>query len=275
MAKAPTKEMDFFEKIGYAFSLWNESWEALKLNIWTFVILYVLPLGLAMVLGLFYLAPLINDAAGNETLTAASAIVAFVATLVIVFIYVVLYPVVTMTQLESAKGNKVALGDMFNRGIKYLPAYIVLALMVAGAVVVPFIVAILLIPFIIGIFLLPVVFVWAVIVSVFILLVPYIIINDNLNAVEAVKKGIAIVKVKWQWVLAVYAVFMLISVVAGFIPFIGTIVSLVFSAIYFCMPAIVYLRHIADTPVIQKSEENVAKPAMKKQVTKKKPATKK
>ena len=147
MAQAPTQEMDFFEKIGYAFNLWNESWEALKLNLLTFVILYLLPLGLTMVLGIFYLVPLLNDAAGNTTLSAATFVIALIATLLVAFVYVVLYPVITLTQLESAKGNKVSVGDVFNRGIKYLPAYIVLALVLVGAIGLPFLIAIVLIPF--------------------------------------------------------------------------------------------------------------------------------
>ena len=272
MAKADTNEMDFFEKIGYVFSLWNESWEALKLNIWTFVVLYLLPLGLTMVLGVFYLVPFVNQAAGNDTLSAATFAIAFFATLLVAFIYVVLYPVVTLTQLESAQGKKVSLGDVFNRGISYLPAYIVFALIVVGAIAVPLLIAILLIPFVVGILLLPVVFAWSLVVSVFAVLVPYIIINEKLGAVDAVKRSVDVVKAKWQWVLAVYAVYMVISVVANFIPFIGGVVSLAFGIVYFCMPAIVYLRHIADGKA---PASHVKQTADTKKVTPKKVAKKK
>lgn len=268
MAKVPAEEMDFFEKVGYVFSLWNESWEALKLNIWTFVVLYLIPLGLTMVLAMLYFIPFIDAATGNDSFSATSAVVVFFATLLVIFVYIVILPVVTLTQLESAKGKKVSLDNMFNRGLKYLPACIIFSLVFMGAIGLPLLVSILLIPFVIGILMLPLVVLWATAISVFAMLVPYIIINENLGGIAAIKKSIDIVKVKWQWVLAVYAVFLLVSFVSGFIPFIGYLISLAFGIVYFCMPAIVYVRHIADKPVAAKAEAKDEKAAPKKQTAK-------
>jgi len=267
MATSNAESMDFFEKVGYSFGLWNESWEAFKLNVWTFVVLYLVPIGLTILLVTFYLLPLAASAADKTALAAGTAIIAVILTLLTIFVSIVFYPALIITQLESVKGNKISFSEAFNGGLNYVLRFIIAGLI--GFVIVggPIIISLLLMFVLIGFVLLPFALLWAVVATFFLFLTPYIIITQNLDAVSAIKKSYETTRRKWQWVLALYTITALLSIVSS-VPVIGGLAGLVGTIIFFCLPAIIYLRHItpaekAPASSTQKSKASPKKPKRK------------
>jgi hypothetical protein len=263
MAKADTSNMDFFEKVGYVFSLWNESWEGFKLNLWTFIVIYILPLGLFMVTFTLFLMPAIANANGNDLLAAAGFGTALILMLISLFIMLVLIPAQTVAQLASANNKEISFGDALNQGLKYLVQFIVFAL-VGGAIIVgPLFISLLLVFVVIGILLIPFAFVWAIVASFFLFFVPYIIVSENATAIEAMKKSVEVTKTKWQWVLAVIIVSFVISL-ASSIPLIGFFLGIALGIVYLCMPAIVYKKHFATKVKHEEPKKVTAKKSAKK-----------
>jgi uncharacterized membrane protein len=78
----------------------------------------------------------------------------------------------------------------------------------------------------------------------FLSLVPFIIVNEKLNAVDAIKRSFALTKLNWQWVLA-YSLVGIVGSLFAIIPTLGAFLSLVFSIVYLCLPAIIYTQHIS------------------------------
>lgn len=276
MANADTEKMDFFEKVGYVFSLWGESWRAFKLNIWTFVGLYLIPLLLFVMLVTFYLLPVLANANEKPLLTTGSAVAAIAVTLLALFVFILIVPAVVITQLESAKGTTITINDALSKGMRYIVQYIIAGILASLISAGPLLIALLLVVILIGLLLLPFAFAWAFVAAFFLFLVPLLIVDKNLSAIAAIKASYHTTRQKWQWVLALMVVSAVISVVSS-IPLFGYVLGPILSIIYLCLPALVYVRHIANDPIITAQPATIvtpAAPAAKPKATKKKPAKK-
>ena len=244
MADKNPDNLDIVEKIGFSLSLWKESWQAFLLNVVPFVAIFVAPLAALTILFTFYLAPLLirESDAGSIALT-GSVVTAILVTLAALFLFLLLMPALTAVMLASAKNKKLSIEQTIKAGLRYLIPYI-LALLTVGAIITgPLLLSILLIPVLIGLLLLPIAIGWVFVAGFFMYLVPYIVVAQNARPIEAIKKSYTITKQKWQWVLTLFAISILISI-PGYVPVIGGLLSLAVSVIFLCLPAIIYVRFI-------------------------------
>jgi hypothetical protein len=244
MAKADTANLDFFEKVGYVFGLWTASWNAFKTNVLTFIVLYLLPVGGFLLAMFFLLIPALATTSDSTAISASAYLVSFAIMLAFIVLLLLLVPAQVITQLESAKGKEISVGDALTKSKEYIVSYIAAALLVMLLAGLPLLLSFLLVLVIIGIFLLPVAFAWAVVVAFFSFLVPYIIVTEKKSGLDAIKRSFEVTKKHWQWVLAILIVQLVLSLV-GSIPFIGFIISIITTIVYLCMPAIVYTQFIA------------------------------
>ncbi len=248
---APASEPDFFGKIGEAFQLINASWDALKLNISTFILVVLVPALVVMAASLFFLLPAFFSENGSNTATALSSFVAFIVMVAALVVALIFLPAITITQLASARGKKVAFGEVFEESKQFVLRYIGLVLLgalVAGA---PLILSFLLIFVIIGIFLIPLAVAWAMVVAFFLVVAPFILIDKNLGVVDSIKASYELTKKHWQWVLAIFVVNFVIGL-PQIVPVIGWVISLVLSIAYFCLPAIIYVTKFSKTKSLAK-----------------------
>ena len=262
MTQANFGKMDFFEKTGYVFGLYKPSWEAFKINWATIVILWLLPIILLLALIPFLVLPLFTD---NAAVTATSVLIAVLAAFGVLLLYLLILPAVTITQIQSVKGNKINVDTALKSSKDIIFKFIAATLLVAFITVGPLLLSIPLILVIVGLFLLPFAIAWAFVAPFFLALVPYLIVTEQLGPVEAIKKSVNLVKVHWQWVLAVVVVLLAINIVVSvfsFIPILGFVVSVAAAVVYYCMPAYVYVNHIQNTQA--KSNSVTAKSPSKK-----------
>jgi hypothetical protein len=254
MAKADTSNMDFFEKVGFTFGLWTASWNAFKTNVLTFIALYVIPVGAMLVALFLLLIPTFATTSDSTAVSAVGSIVSFAIMLAFLIVLLLLVPAQTITQLESAKGKEISIGDALSKSKQYIIPYIIAALIMIAVIVLPLIISFALVFVLIGILLIPLAVVWAIVAAFFVFLVPYIIVTENMSGYEAIKRSVEVTKAHWQWVLAILIVQFILSLVS-YIPLIGFIISIITTIVYLCMPAIVYTKYIAKK---EKAEEKKA-----------------
>lgn len=202
------------------FQLIHESWEALKLNIGTFIVLALL-LALITVVSIPFLLflPIVTD--GKPV----SIFISITVILLLIVIGCILLPAITIAQIESARGNKISVTETLERSKGLFLSYIVLMIIVGLAIVIGFL--FFAIPGLLAMF--------------FFSLSGYILVDKKVSSIEAIKGSFELVKSKWQWVAALFIVQLALSLI-GCIPFIGWILSLVLSIAYFCLPAVVYTK---------------------------------
>ena len=238
-------QMDVFEKMGYAFSKIDESWEALKFNILTFLGIIAVPILATIVAIPVFLLPFmasVND--NNGTIGVFGFIFTFVLSIVLTVIWLLVTPALVATQLASVRKQKISISEAFELSKHYIVRYVVIGLLIGLAVVLPFIVSMLLMIVLIGFILLPLAIVWAIAVWFFTLLAPYILMTKDLSITETLKSSYEVSKQNWQWVLAIVVVNFGIQA-ANIVPFIGWIASLILMVAYVCLPAYIYVNHIA------------------------------
>jgi hypothetical protein len=251
MAKSP-ENMDVVEKIGYSLSLWKESWEAFKLNAVTFIAIFVGPLVLLTIVMTFFLTPaLLSASSASSFAINSSLVIALLVTLFVFLLMILLIPAMIATQLASAKGQVMSIENALKSGTKYILPLIGAGIVALGIVAGPMFISILLIPVVIGLLLLPIAIIWALVASFFLYIFPYLIIAEDKKPIESLKLSYEITKKKWHWVLALYAVSFLISL-PSYIPAIGWLLSIVVTVIFLCLPAIVYVKHIAPKAASKK-----------------------
>ena len=271
MAATNEKEMDFFEKVGYVFNLWDDSLKALRCNLLTFVVLYVLP-GLLLSLFLFLsLVPFMSAVANND-FSPFFYMTLFASIVATIVLYVILYPAITYTQMQSIKDKKVPVNEAIKKGLSYVPSFIMYGIIVFLALFVPMLITFALILVLVGFLLLPVVFVWGVFITLLSIIAPYVIVNEKLGGLAALKRTYALFKEHWQWFLAIGSLLLIISILSA-IPFIGQIISILLTVVYFCMPPIVYSRFMlakSTTAAVPAVEKSVKTKAPKKVATAKK-----
>lgn len=264
MATANGQDMDFVGKVVYVFKLWEESWKALLSNIVTFLVLYILPSILFSLFVILSFTPFLFGFNENSTISPLFFTMMFFSVIGSIVVYIIFYPATIVAQLQSVQNNKISIGEALKKGLSYVPAFIVYGLLAFAAITIPALLVFALMFVLVGFLLLPIVFAWAVVIAMFSLIVPYVIVNENLDGIAAINRTIALFKTNWQWFVAVALIMMAASAFGG-IPFVGPIVSIAISVVYFCMPAIVYTRHLAPakTPVAVKANKVVAKSASK------------
>lgn len=273
MAQTAQQELDFFEKVGYAFNLINKSWEALKLNLSTFAMLVFLPLLLVLIASPLFILPAITN---NDGVTAVTTALAIAAGILIALILILLVPALTITQLASVQGKKISFEQVYSQSKTYVLRYIGAAILSILIIATPMIISLLLVFIIIGIVLLPFAFAWYIIAPFFLYLVPYVLISENLSVTDSIKRSVELTKTNWQWVLAIFVVAIAISFI-NIVPFIGAIIVAALSIAYYCMPAYVFVHNIQDSKPVTAPEAVVTtktasapKPATKKAKTTKK-----
>lgn len=214
------KDGDIIDVIGSVFKNIKESWQAVQLNLTTFVVLALVPAALAMIVMIMALIPAIS---GTDAGTASAIFLAAVGLFVVFVIALMIAPAITLTQLDSVVGKKKEAKDAFDDGKKFVLRYIALGILYLLAVIVGTILFI--IPGILAIF--------------FFSLSPYILIDKNVSAVDAMKHSYELTKEYWKPVLGLVIVNIAVSAVGSF-PLVGWIVSLVLTVAYFCLAPYVY-----------------------------------
>ena len=237
---APKDSGDFIEIAASAFKMYSASWEALKLNLSTFILAVVVPVGIIALGTIVYLMLAVTGAnnIANDTGTGSlSFFIGFLVLLASILLALVFAPAVVITQLESVKGNKVAFSEVFEKSKKFVLRFIGLAILAALIIEVPMILMFF------TFFLIPVGIAWALLAGFFLLLSPYILIDKNLGIIDSLKASVDKVKPNWKWVLAVYIVMIAIQI-PSVIPFVGWIATLVLSVLYFCLLPLIYVKKI-------------------------------
>jgi len=204
-----------------AFSLFKPSWEAFKLNWLTLVSLYLLPVVLFLVGAIATGASL--EVSGTSATTNDFSGGVLIVLLLTVLVSLLVYPAMTHTQLQSVRGQKVSFGQALGVGKKFILRTIGLAIVAGVLIVLGFI---------------------ALIVPGLILITKfffsyYVMIDQDLGVVEALKTSSGLVKGRAMAVWGLVGVSILINL-PSFIPIIGSIVALVLTLMYFCAPALRY-----------------------------------
>jgi Uncharacterised protein family (UPF0259) len=232
------RDGDFFEVTGTVFKMINESWEAFKLNVWTFVFLMLIPAILFAIAIPFIVLPFVT---GSDAGTAIAALLAVVVVLLLFAIAVMFLPAFTITQLASVRGRQLTIGDAFNQSKPFALRFIgliLLSVLIVGVGLILFI-----IPGLLAIF--------------FLSLSAYILVDKNVGVVDALKGSYELVKEYWKPVLGLYIVNIVISI-PQYVPIIGWIVSLALTVAYLCLGAVIFNK-IAGKKVGAKEAEVVKK----------------
>ena len=214
------KDGDAIEVIGSVFKNIKESWQAVQLNLTTFVILALVPAVLAILVMIVALIPAIS---GTDAGTASAIFLAVIGLFVVFVIALIIAPAITLTQLDSVVGKKREAKDAFEDGKKFVLRYIALGILCAIVITIGLILFI--VPGILAIF--------------FLSLAPYILIDKNLSAIDAMKHSYELTQEYWKPVLGLVIVNIAVSAVGSF-PLVGWIVSLVLTVAYFCLAPYVY-----------------------------------
>lgn len=235
---APSKDGDFFTLVGEAFKMYKDSWEALKLNLSTFILAVIVPVGI-ITLGFIvsFMLGAFGGTAENSTASGFSVVLSGLVLIASIVLALIFAPAVIITQIESVKGNKVQFSEVFEKSKKFVLRFIGLGILAGLIIEIP---AVLLF---FTIFLFPLGILWAVIAAFFLVLAPYILIDKDLGIIDSMKASLDLTKKNWQWVLAAYVVIMVIGL-PNLIPFIGWIVALVLSLLYFCLIPLIYVKKI-------------------------------
>lgn len=241
--EAPASGGDFIDLVTQAFKMIEASWEALKLNLVTFLLVAIVPAAALFLGSILFVIPLMFSANGSGTASGISLILSTLVMIVAVAVALIFLPAITITQLESAKGNKVEFGEVFAKSKKYVLRYIGMALLIGLAAGIPMILSFMLVVVFIGILLVPLAIAWVVLVGFFMALAPYLLIDKDKGIVDTMKLSYEVTRKNWKWVLAVYIVMWIIGL-PSVIPFVGWIVSMVLSIAYFCLLPIVYVKKI-------------------------------
>ncbi len=216
------RDGDFFEVVGEVFKMITPSWEAFKLNVWTFVFLLFVPAILFAIAIPFIVLPFVT---GSDAGTALAAILAVVVILVLFVIAVMIIPAFTITQLASVRGQKVSISEAFNKSKPYVLRAVGLLLLSALIIMAGLI--LLIIPGLLAMFFLSMAF--------------YVLIDKNTGVTDAIKGSYELVKEYWKPVVGLIIVNVAISI-PNYIPVIGWIIALALTVAYLCLGALIYVK---------------------------------
>jgi uncharacterized membrane protein len=214
----PAQTVPEGEKIPSAFSLFKPSWEALKLNLSTFLLLLFIPIVGTIVLfaGSFGFL-----STGHSS---GSLSVGFAAAIIVLVIYeLLLMPALVYAQVKSAQGQKVSVSEVLRGGRQYFWRFYGVAILSGLIILGGFI--LLIVP---GLFMLKRYY-----------LATYMLISDDLGVMEALRRSAEVSKRYAGAVWGLLGVTLLLALV-GIVPIIGLLVSWVGTIAYYCAPAVRY-----------------------------------
>ena len=220
MAKK-TNEQDIFTVTGNTFKLIIDSWQALLLNVRTFILLAIIPMVVFLLAIPFVLIPFFMHGS-SRTIGGFIAFLVVLAALAIAFVFV---PAITITQIASAKGQKMEFDDAIKQARPIVWRYLGLTLLTGLSVVLGLV--LLIIPGLLAAF--------------FFSMATYIFLDKKTGVTEAMRKSYELVKNNWVLVLSLFVVNAVVSAVS-YIPIVGWIISMALSFAYFCLPAIIYTK---------------------------------
>ncbi len=232
------RDGDFFDTLGTLFKAITPSFEALRLNIWTFVLLAVVPIGILM-LSLF---TSLTIAFATDS-SAFGNVLAFIIALVALVVILVFAPAIVQTQIASVKGQKVEFSEAFNKAKPFVLRFVglgLLATLIVGIGLILFIV-----PGLLAFF--------------FLSYAAYVLVDKNTGIVDALKASYELAKEYWKVTLGLFIVNAAVTAV-GYFPLIGGIASFVLSIAYFCLGAMVYVAiagkktAVAEAEVVKKKK---------------------
>lgn len=204
------------------FKLISRTWEAFRLNMGTFIGVYLLPLTIATVGALALLGRAGEDFKGIS-FTAESAVFAGIAAVGLTAIFITLSIATILTQLASVRGQKIGVRDAIDQAQSYFWKFtgfsILLVLVVLAGTI---------------LFIIP-----GIILAVLMSLASYNMIDKNLSPLEGIKQGLQIGKKNWK-LLAALVIFQMLLQTPSIVPGIGSLVSTGLSIAYFCLPAMIY-----------------------------------
>lgn len=241
MAKAaqeyPTVQTDDFGTIfGNTIRLIGTSWNALLLNLRTFLAVYILPTLLIVIGAILLIAASGVYVEGEELAYNDFSTLGIVAAGIVIVGFVILGIIANIagvvTQLASARGQVISPKAAFEKSLPLVVPSILLGILsllifIAGLIL-------LIVPGLIALFVLS--FAW------------YILIDKNTGPVETVKESYKLTKQNWKIVLSYALVAMGIQMIS-YATVLGTIVSVGLSVAYLCLPAILYIRMQSQNPV--------------------------
>ena len=220
-SKQSSNDADFFTLVSNTFKLIGDSWEALKLNMRTFIFAALVPLIAIGISIPFVLTPFFTHNTGRS----ASISLAVVVLVLVAIVGCIFLPVITLTQLASAKSKKLSIDEAFNQSKKFVFRYLCLIILIGLSVIIGSI--LLIIP--------------GLLVAFFLSMATYILIDKNIGVMDAIKQSYKLVRANWMIVLALFVVNIVVSGVS-YVPFIGWLAGFVLAIAYFCLPAIVYVK---------------------------------
>ncbi len=226
--KVQIKQTDgFFTILENYFKLISRTWEAFRLNMGTFIGIYLLPLTFATLGALALLGRAGKDFKGIS-FTAESAVFAGIAALGLTAIFITLSIATIITQLASIRGQKIGIRDAIDQAQPYFWKFtgfsILLALLVLAGTV---------------LFIIP-----GIILAVLMGLASYHMIDKNLSPTQGIKQGLQIGNKNWK-LLTAMVIFQMLLQTPSAIPGIGSLVSTGLSIAYFCLPALIYTKVIS------------------------------
>lgn len=221
----------FFNVIGSSFKLINQSWEALRINLMTFVQLYLVMLIPAAILFALVVSNFTKDGklqVDNETIsnlsnTSIALGVIAIISLVVLGLYVML--AVSVTQLAGARGQKIGFKDAIEQAHPYIFNLLILAVVTLLAVMGGLL--LLIVP--------------GIIVYILLSLAIYFMIDKKLSAMDAIKKCFKTSKKHWKLPAALLIVQLIVQLPSD-LGVVGSFIATALSIAYFCLPAIVYLQ---------------------------------
>ncbi len=214
------RDGDFFEVTGSIFKNIKESWEAVKLNLVTLLLLYLIPTVLLILATPLLILPAIT---GTDAGTATAVILMIVGLMAVFVLWLFILPAIVLAQLASVQGKKVEFQDALKQGQKYVLRYIGLGVLSWIAIVAGLIV-----------FIIP-----GLLIAFFLSAAPYLLVDKNLGVIESMKASYELTKEYWKPVVGVLLVFFVINL-PSYVPLIGNIITLALSIAYLCLPAYIY-----------------------------------
>lgn len=218
-------------KLPSAFRLFAPSWQALKVNLWTFIFLFLTPFLVAIVgAGLIFgISGAYDSSSASQAMNVLLIVGGMVLVLACVYFYIVLQVGLLAAELKGAQKAKLTFGDALKYGTRYWFRMLVLGLAVALLVIVGLV--LLIVP---GLFMLKRYY-----------LAPYYLLDQNLTALEAMRRSAADSRRYGGAIWGLLGVTLLIGIagaILDIVPVLGWIASAILTVAYLCAPAVRYLQ---------------------------------
>ena len=225
----PKKSSDSIQLPG-ALTLFEPSWEAFKLNFWTFVTVFIAPIIVLLVPGFIAVYGIYMDSADYQLTHAKPQIVFNILAIAIGIVGVILMSFVLTAMMyvlkyQSAKGNKMSVKDVWQQTQPYwwrmFRLYVVRNLVIGIAFL---------------LFIVPGLFMWR-----RYMLAPYYLLDKNTSVGEAMRQSAADSMRVSGAIWGMMGVYIIISL-SGVIPLAGYVLGPIIGTVYCCAQALRYLQ---------------------------------